>query len=135
MKLYVWLVVFYIPSTSRSFRDSNPIYCPLRMTYSPGFIPSPPGIEPRVDAWQSITQPLRHASSSVKLYLKRFSIYLSLITHDSGFLLDYFNASVNRAASIYSYTWITECGMWSCLKTYLVFLLVMDDLLVSAVAL
>ena len=25
-----WLVVFNVPSTARSFRDSTPIYCPLR---------------------------------------------------------------------------------------------------------
>ena len=23
-----WLVVFYVPSTARSFRDGTPIYCP-----------------------------------------------------------------------------------------------------------
>ena len=23
-----WLVVFYVPSTARSFRDNTPIYCP-----------------------------------------------------------------------------------------------------------
>ena len=40
-----------------------PIYCPLRRTWSSVFTPSPPGIEPRVVAWKSITQPLRHASS------------------------------------------------------------------------
>ena len=27
-----WLVVFYVPSTARTFRDSTPIYCPLRKT-------------------------------------------------------------------------------------------------------
>ena len=27
-----WLVVFYVPSTARSFRDGAPIYCPLRRT-------------------------------------------------------------------------------------------------------
>ena len=27
-----WLVVFNVPSTARSFRDSAPIYCPLRRT-------------------------------------------------------------------------------------------------------
>ena len=26
----VWLVVFNVPSTARSFRDGTPIYCPLR---------------------------------------------------------------------------------------------------------
>ena len=29
-----WLVVFYVPSTARSFRDGTPIYCPLRRTWS-----------------------------------------------------------------------------------------------------
>ena len=29
-----WLVVFYVPSTARSFRDGTPIYCPLRKTWS-----------------------------------------------------------------------------------------------------
>ena len=27
-----WLVVIYVPSTTRSFRDGTPIYCPLRRT-------------------------------------------------------------------------------------------------------
>ena len=27
-----WLVVFYVPSTARSFRDCTPIYCPLQGT-------------------------------------------------------------------------------------------------------
>ena len=31
-KLNNCLFVFYVPSTARSFRDSNPIYCPLRRT-------------------------------------------------------------------------------------------------------
>ena len=30
--LAVWLVVFYVPSTARSFRDGTPIYCPLQRT-------------------------------------------------------------------------------------------------------
>ena len=30
--LFVCLFVFYDPSTARSFRDGNPIYCPLRRT-------------------------------------------------------------------------------------------------------
>ena len=59
-----WCVVFNVPSTARSFRDGAPIYCPLRRTWSSVFTPSPPGIEPQVVAWQSITQPLRHASST-----------------------------------------------------------------------
>ena len=31
-KLVGWLVVFYVPSKARSFRDGTPIYCPLRRT-------------------------------------------------------------------------------------------------------
>ena len=27
-----WLVVFYVPSTVRSFREGTPIYCPLQRT-------------------------------------------------------------------------------------------------------
>ena len=30
-----WLFVFNVPSTARSFRDSNPIYCPLRRVRFP----------------------------------------------------------------------------------------------------
>ena len=58
-----WLVVFYVPSTARSFRDGTPIYCPLRRTWSSINTPFRPGIEPRAVAWQSITLPLRYASS------------------------------------------------------------------------
>ena len=58
-----WLVVFYVPSTARSFRDGTPIYCLLRRTWSSVFTPFPQGIEPRAVAWQSITQPLRHAET------------------------------------------------------------------------
>ena len=29
-----WLVVFYVRSTARSFRDGTPIYCPLPRTWS-----------------------------------------------------------------------------------------------------
>ena len=32
-----WLVVFYVPSTARSFRDSIPIYCPLQKDAKLGF--------------------------------------------------------------------------------------------------
>ena len=60
-----WLVVFYVPSTARSFRDGTPIYCPLRRTWSSVKIPIPAGIDPRAVAWQSITQPLCHASSTL----------------------------------------------------------------------
>ena len=54
----VWFVVFNVPSTTMSFRDGAPIYCPLRKKQSSVFTPSPSWIEPRVDvAWQSNTQP------------------------------------------------------------------------------
>ena len=59
-----WLVVFYVPSTARLFRDCTSIYCPLRRTWSSVFTPFPPRIEPRAVTWQSITLPLRHASST-----------------------------------------------------------------------
>ena len=58
-----WLVVFYVTSTARSFRDGTPIYCPLR-THSSVFTPLPPGIETPAVVWQSSTLPLRHASST-----------------------------------------------------------------------
>ena len=59
---WIWLVVFSVPSTARSFRDGTPIYCPLRRTWSSVFTPFPPGIEPQPVAWHSVTQPLSHAS-------------------------------------------------------------------------
>ena len=46
------------------FKDGTPIYSPLWRTWSSVFTPFPPGIEPRAVAWQSITLPLRHTSSS-----------------------------------------------------------------------
>ena len=63
------LVVFYVPSTARSFRDCIPHLPPLRRTQSSVFIPFPPGIEPQAVAWQSITLPLRRASSTKILIL------------------------------------------------------------------
>ena len=56
--------MFYVPSTARSFRDGTLIYCPLRRTWSSVSTPFQPGIEPRAVVWQSITLPLRHASST-----------------------------------------------------------------------
>ena len=50
----------YVPSTARSFRDGTPINCPLQRTWSLVFTPFQPGIVP----WHTITQPLRHASST-----------------------------------------------------------------------
>ena len=41
--LVCWLVVFYVPSTARSFRDGTPIYCPLRRTWSSVFYAVPTG--------------------------------------------------------------------------------------------
>ena len=63
-KMVGWLVVFNVPSTARTFRDGTPIYCPLRRTCSSINTPFRPGIEPRAVAWQSITLPLRYASST-----------------------------------------------------------------------
>ena len=65
--LFVCLFMFYVPLTARSFRDGTPIHCPLRRTCSSVNTPFPPGIEPRVVTWQSITLPLRHASSTLCL--------------------------------------------------------------------
>ena len=76
LDLVGWLVVFYVPSTAMSFRDGTPIYCPLRRTWSSVDTPFPPGIEPRTVAWQSITPPLRHASSYIALEpILKISIY------------------------------------------------------------
>ena len=57
-----WLVVFYVPSTVRWFRDGTSIYCPLPRTWSSIFTLFLPGIEPRAVEWQSISLPLRHAN-------------------------------------------------------------------------
>ena len=86
-----WLVVFYVPSTARSFRDGTTIYCPLRRTWSLVNTPYPSGIEPRAIAWQSITLPLPHArstrilDSSWKCLLhykwRTFIFYLCRLTH------------------------------------------------------
>ena len=54
--MVVWLVVFYVSSTARSFRDGTPIYCPLWRTWSSVFTPTPPGIKRLAVVWQSITQ-------------------------------------------------------------------------------
>ena len=62
---WVRLFVFYVPSTARSFRYGTPIFCPLRRTGTWVNTPFLPGIEPRGIAWQSITLPLRHASSTL----------------------------------------------------------------------
>ena len=49
-----------------------PIYCPLQRTCSSVNTPFPPGNEPRVVAWQSITLLLRHASSTSKPLMCEF---------------------------------------------------------------
>ena len=53
---FLMLVVFNVQSTTslRSLRDGAHIYCPLQRTWILLFTPSPPGIERRVIAWQSI---------------------------------------------------------------------------------
>ena len=68
-----WLVVFNVPSTAMSFRDGTPIYCPLRRTWSSINTPFRPGFEPRAVAWQSITLPLRYASSTQCLEVRLIS--------------------------------------------------------------
>ena len=60
----ICLCVFYDPSKAGSFRDGTNIYCPLRRTRNSVNTQFPPEIEPRVVAWQSITLPLRNASST-----------------------------------------------------------------------
>ena len=76
--------MFNIPSTARSFRDGTPIYCPLRRTWSSINTPFRPGIEPRAVAWQSITLPLRYASSTT--YLGLNPLALPVLTHSSFWL-------------------------------------------------
>ena len=83
-----WLVVFHVPSTVRSFRDGNPIYCPLRRMWSSVFTPFPPGIEPGTVTWQSMTLLLCHTSSDI--WLLYFSLTLSWgITHDQNNIQSY----------------------------------------------
>ena len=71
----ICLFVFYIPSIARSFGDGIPIYCPLRRTWSSVNTPFPLGIEPGVIAWQSITLPLRHASSTQCITIWHYVIF------------------------------------------------------------
>ena len=61
----IFILLFYVPSTARSFRDGIPINRPLRRTWSSVFTLFPPRIEPRAVPWKSITLPLRHASSQL----------------------------------------------------------------------
>ena len=63
--------MFYVPSTARSFRGGT-IYCPLRRTWSSVNTPFPLEIEPWAVAWQSITLPLRHASSNMSYMWSSF---------------------------------------------------------------
>ena len=70
---HVCLFVFNVPSTARLFRDGTPIYCPLQRTWSSVNTPfPPPGIEPRVMAWQPIMLPLHHASSTLSYWNTSF---------------------------------------------------------------
>ena len=75
-----WLVVFNISSIARSFRDGTPIYCPLWRTWSSINTPFRPGIEPQAVAWQSITLPLRYASST-QLCVTLYLISLPIMCH------------------------------------------------------
>ena len=73
LALLLCLFVFYVPSTARSFRDGTPIYCPLRRTWSSVNKPFSSGFESRAVAWQSITLPLRHASSTSSVVITNWS--------------------------------------------------------------
>ena len=60
----------------------QPIYCPLRRTWSSVLTPYPPGIEPRAVVWQSITQPLW---MELKTPFHVISHILNMRSHVQGF--------------------------------------------------
>ena len=61
---WLQLVVFKVPLIARSFRDGTHVkFTAPCERHEAWFLHQPTGIEPRATAWQSITQPLRHASS------------------------------------------------------------------------
>ena len=74
-RFFYFCLFVYVPSTARSFRDGTPVYCPLRRTRSSVNTPFPTGIEPWAVAWQSITLPLRHASSLFFFFLFFFNFF------------------------------------------------------------
>ena len=86
------LVVFNVPSTARSFRDGTPIYYPLRRTWSSINTPFWLGIEPLAVAWQSITLPLRYASSTylISNHFSFKSIMYTAKQEQCGHLGEYF---------------------------------------------
>ena len=57
-------VLVWVHFNQLQLRDSTLIYCPWRRTWSSVWTLFPPGIEPQAVTWQSITQPLCHASST-----------------------------------------------------------------------
>ena len=93
--------MFNVPSTARSFRDGTPIYCPLRRTWSSINTPFRPGIEPRAVAWQSITLPLRYASSMFFcfFYKRKSLVYIWSMVASLG-LWHHSNPHTNEAPSV-----------------------------------
>ena len=61
-----------------TFRNSTPIYCPLRRTWSSVNTPTPPGIEPKVVVWQSITLQLH--GNFFKLEVNPELLYYLILT-------------------------------------------------------
>ena len=65
-----WLVGW----TARSFRDGTPFTVPCEGRKAHFFTPFLPIIEPQAVAWQSITLPARHASSTGKGMLESITV-------------------------------------------------------------
>ena len=105
--------MFNVPSTARSFRDGTPIYCPLRRTWSSINTPFRPGIEPRVVAWQSITLPLRYASSTHNALAKR-SYQISHMKHCERPSTFYFIVALNSALARERTNWTSQLGVCDC---------------------
>ena len=82
----IWLVVFSVPSSARSFREGIPIYCPLRRTLSSVFTLFPQGIKPGPS--QSTTQSLRHTSFHSSF---QYTKYINNIMSISGHVENHIN--------------------------------------------
>ena len=59
-----WVIVFYVPSTARSFRDCTPHLLYLAKNMKLGFYTVLTENRTRAIAWQSITLPMCHTSST-----------------------------------------------------------------------